>query len=337
MRNTIVLVILLFFSTVIAVPHTLFAQGKGGRWQFENNGDDTADWDITNNNGTLSGSAFFDNTSPLEEGNYYLSLEDTSQYGFFFVPDDSELDFSNENIGISAWIYPNRVDLNTQFFVIKGDREADPKTNNYALRLQRAYLNFIVSDTTGKAQKVQSSFKIPINQWTFVAAFYNYSEGKVYLWNEPTKNAADTLSFNVKLVPNSDQLLIGAGGHNGGHRFFGRIDDVRIGSKIEDIISIDTGVYQRDVNLTNNFLLNQNYPNPFNAETVISFRIYQTEQVILDIFNLQGQKVSTLVNQILEPGNYKYNFNSYDLPSGIYFYHLHTNRFDKIKKMVLLK
>lgn len=339
MKNQTLLlgIMILWIGTIVVVPNGLFAQSKGGHWQFENNGDDTADWDQINNNGTLSGNAFYDNEIPLIEGNFYLSVEDTGQYDFFYVPDNYDLDFGNEDIAISAWIYPETVDTQTQFIVIKGDHEAKPKSNNYALRLEGAYLNFIVADDGGRAQKVTSSFTIPIEQWTFVAAFYDYSESLVYLWNEQSEKAADTLSFNAELFPNTNRLYIGVWGREGYRRFFGRIDDVRLGTMIKEIISTNTDVHQKNSALipTTSFKLYQNYPNPFNAKTVISFELFQTDHVSLDVYNIIGKKISTFINQKLRAGSHKFVFNAADLPSGIYFYRLQVDNLTEVKKIIL--
>ncbi|UCE08197.1 MAG: T9SS type A sorting domain-containing protein [bacterium] len=338
--NKLVLgLIILVIGMVVIIPNGLLGQSKGGRWQFENNGDDTADWDLTNNSGTLSGTAFYGNESPVIEGNYYLSVEDTNQYSFFYVSDNYELDFSNGNVAISAWIYPKTVDLTTQFIVIKGDHEANPKTNNYALRMQGDHLNFILADNNGQAHKVSSSFIIPTNQWTFVAAFYDHSESLVYLWNEPNEQATDVFSFNAKLFPNNNRLYIGGWGREGYRKFFGYIDDVRIGTRIEEIIDTNTDVQQKNRVLlpSISFKLNQNYPNPFNATTAISFEIFQTESVTLDVYNILGKKTSTLVNQKLEPGNHKFVFDAANFPSEIYFYRLKVGCFTEAKKMILSK
>jgi len=85
-----------------------------------------------------------------------------------------------------------------------------------------------------------------------------------------------------------------------------------------------------------------NYPNPFNPETLISYTLASSDHVILEIFNLQGQKVKTLVNSFQTAGLHtilwKGDDNLYQpLGSSIYFYQLKTRNYTAIKKMVLLK
>ncbi len=85
------------------------------------------------------------------------------------------------------------------------------------------------------------------------------------------------------------------------------------------------------------FSLSQNYPNPFNPGTTIQFEIARDEHVTLEIFNLLGQKVSTLLDQRMTAGAYQAAFNAGDLQSGMYFYKLEAGQFKSVKKMVLTK
>lgn len=90
------------------------------------------------------------------------------------------------------------------------------------------------------------------------------------------------------------------------------------------------------------FKLSQNYPNPFNPSTTIRYSIAKREYVSLKIYDVIGNEVMTLVNEILEPGNYTQTFNSelnqkQNLTSGIYFYQLRTESFVQTNKMILIK
>ncbi|HMS65297.1 MAG TPA: T9SS type A sorting domain-containing protein [Ignavibacteria bacterium] len=85
------------------------------------------------------------------------------------------------------------------------------------------------------------------------------------------------------------------------------------------------------------FSLNQNYPNPFNPTTNIEFGIVKSGFVTLKVYDITGRETAELVNQNLNIGTYKYNFNAAGLTSGIYFYTLKTNNFSETKRMILLK
>ncbi len=85
------------------------------------------------------------------------------------------------------------------------------------------------------------------------------------------------------------------------------------------------------------YILNQNYPNPFNPSTIISFTLPERETVTLDVYNLLGQKVVSIINKVMDAGKYDVKFNADNLSAGIYFYSLKTNNFVSTKKMMLLK
>ncbi|MFC2103201.1 T9SS type A sorting domain-containing protein [Bacteroidota bacterium] len=85
------------------------------------------------------------------------------------------------------------------------------------------------------------------------------------------------------------------------------------------------------------YSLEQNYPNPFNPTTTIKYSVPDANFVSVEIFNLIGEKVVTLVNEEKSAGVYEVKFNAIGLPSGIYFYKLNTNGFNNVKKMILMK
>jgi len=85
------------------------------------------------------------------------------------------------------------------------------------------------------------------------------------------------------------------------------------------------------------FALHQNYPNPFNSMTTISYEIPVRASVKLVIYNVLGQEVVTLVNEVQEPGRYNVRFDASGLSSGVYFYRLEAGDFVSVKKMVLVK
>ena len=85
------------------------------------------------------------------------------------------------------------------------------------------------------------------------------------------------------------------------------------------------------------FKLHQNFPNPFNPTTTISFEIPQTEFVTLQIYNILGEEVSTLVSRQLTAGKYQYEWDAADITGGVYLYKLQAGNYVEVKKMVLMK
>ncbi len=89
--------------------------------------------------------------------------------------------------------------------------------------------------------------------------------------------------------------------------------------------------------LPTKFTLEQNYPNPFNPSTKIIYNVPKESQVKLEIFNILGQQVATLVNEVKPSGKYTINFDASKLSSGVYVYQLTSQNQILSKKMMLLK
>jgi ligand-binding sensor domain-containing protein len=97
----------------------------------------------------------------------------------------------------------------------------------------------------------------------------------------------------------------------------------------------------KDDFIPSDYSLFQNYPNPFNPSTLISYRIAEPSNVTLEVFDLLGKKVASLVNEFKLAGTHQFNFSTNDLhqelSSGIYFYQLRTGNFVETKKMILMR
>jgi hypothetical protein len=87
------------------------------------------------------------------------------------------------------------------------------------------------------------------------------------------------------------------------------------------------------------FLLLQNFPNPFNPSTTISYSIPvgTRHAVSLQVFDVLGRKVATLVNEEKDAGNYSVAWNAASAASGVYYYKLTSGAFTETKKMILMK
>jgi agmatine/peptidylarginine deiminase len=85
------------------------------------------------------------------------------------------------------------------------------------------------------------------------------------------------------------------------------------------------------------YFLYQNYPNPFNPSTVIFFNLKKEGFVNLSIYNSIGEKVAEPLNEMLQNGIHKVEFNASNLPAGVYIYKLSAGEFNCVKKMLLIK
>ncbi|MBT8377752.1 MAG: T9SS type A sorting domain-containing protein [Ignavibacteria bacterium] len=90
-------------------------------------------------------------------------------------------------------------------------------------------------------------------------------------------------------------------------------------------------------NPVTSYVLYQNYPNPFNPTTTIRYELPQDGIVTIDIYDILGQKVQTILNEFKRADRYEVTFNSTGLASGVYIYRMKVNDFITSKKMVLLK
>ena len=109
---------------------------------------------------------------------------------------------------------------------------------------------------------------------------------------------------------------------------------------VRDSIIVDIDNSSNQIPAT--FYISANYPNPFNPTTTIRFQIPKLVNVNIEVFNILGQKVRTLVNSRLAPGYYEINWDGTNeigeaISSGTYIYIIQAEDFMRSRKMVLLK
>jgi N-acetylneuraminic acid mutarotase len=96
-------------------------------------------------------------------------------------------------------------------------------------------------------------------------------------------------------------------------------------------------IEQISADVPKTFLLEQNYPNPFNPSTTIRYQLPVASEVKLEVYDVLGKKVATLVSERQAAGYYQYVWNADGLTSGVYFYRLQAGGFVETKKMMLVK
>ncbi|MCL6099388.1 MAG: T9SS type A sorting domain-containing protein [Bacteroidetes bacterium] len=89
--------------------------------------------------------------------------------------------------------------------------------------------------------------------------------------------------------------------------------------------------------LPSHFSIEQNYPNPFNPNTTINYSIPKESFVTIEVYDVLGREVKTIVNENKQVGNYRVEFNASNLVSGIYFYRIQAGNFTETKKLILMK
>ncbi|MCK9407630.1 MAG: T9SS type A sorting domain-containing protein [Bacteriovoracaceae bacterium] len=114
------------------------------------------------------------------------------------------------------------------------------------------------------------------------------------------------------------------------------------GSYVNNILKLVTSVSAYNGIVPEMFSLSQNYPNPFNPTTEITYNVPMNSSVEIAVYNLLGQKVRTLINEVHAAGEFKARWDGKDasgksVSSGVYFYTMKAGSFQSVKKMMLLK
>ncbi len=98
-----------------------------------------------------------------------------------------------------------------------------------------------------------------------------------------------------------------------------------------------TDVKENLNDLADQFSLSQNYPNPFNPTTNIQFTVTSSQFTILKVYDLLGCEVTTLVNEVKQPGTYTVQWDASGMASGVCFYRLKAGQFDGVRKLLVLR
>jgi hypothetical protein len=116
----------------------------------------------------------------------------------------------------------------------------------------------------------------------------------------------------------------------GGDRFTWYLDDFSFEATATNIGDEEAGI-------PGSMILNQNYPNPFNPATDITFTVVRNTHVTLEVFDILGQRVATLVDRPMAAGYHETSFNAANLPSGVYIYRLQAGGEVQSRRMTLVK
>jgi len=201
---------------------------------------------------------------------------------------------------------------------------------------------------------------LPVELSQFTATFQN---GVVEL-NWITESEVNNLGFNVYRSTNDEEnyhningvLIEGAGNSSEANDYYFTDSEIvpgnRYSYKIEDVSNdgqkemhgpVTVQTEKSDDQIANSYALGNAYPNPFNPETTITYEIPEECTVKINIYDIQGNLVSSLVNTVQNAGNYKVTWhgtdnNSMKVGNGVYFYQMTTNTgFAKTAKVIFLK
>ncbi|MBX7047151.1 MAG: T9SS type A sorting domain-containing protein [Ignavibacteria bacterium] len=185
---------------------------------------------------------------------------------------------------------------------------------------------------TGGSQQYYDSLQVWVNTSNTLPENFTVRIGTIY-WPEGSQYgkfvryryslsqfAGQTIAIGFKYnmdlnFPNSGLLV--------------QLDDIYVGPSV--------GIQNISADVPSSFKLSQNYPNPFNPVTNIAFDIPKNTFAILKVYDMLGREVETLVNEKLDAGYYRVDFNASNISSGTYFYSLVTSDFVQTRKLTVVK
>ena len=301
-------------------------------YPFTGNANDVSGF---NNNGTVSGAALItDRWGNAASAYFFDGVNDNIK-----ILSSSSLNFQN-SVTINFWMKVG------EFY----DREAYPLShgnweNRWKISITNKNIRWTVKTNTG-IKDLDSETELVKNNLYNVTVLYDGNDYEIYINGE--LDAFTSLSGLIMTTPIDlmiGQVLPG----NTQYNFKGVLDDIRIYnyalpySSIQSLYDFITDVKdEKEVSLPKNFGLTQNYPNPFNGQTNIEFQISSLSNVKIQIFNILGQKIKTLLDEEKSPGYYTIIWDSKNdfgdsMNSGIYFIKFNSGKFTETKKMTLLK
>ena len=161
------------------------------------------------------------------------------------------------------------------------------------------------------------SYSIYFKAGYYIIRYLAATDTWIPVYNDPPLGEfASKIEFNYQ----NNMLILGGGGLI-----------INMNTNIEDIK--DNSAPE----IVDHYLLYQNYPNPFNPSTTINYSLPKAGFVKLNIYNILGSKVATIVNDYKPAGNYSVQFDSSNLASGVYLYRLEVGNYSAAKKFILMK
>ena len=340
----------LLFMTFLLSPLVL-AQlpDPVGHWTFdEGDGYTTADVSGNGNDGVIwDDGVFWSDDTPSGSG---YSLEFSGKLGGVYIGDPEILQIVGD-ITLAAWVKTDSATENWQNIVVKGHGIGEN-----VMRLDgNGHPSQIWCGSYDNTDHMVMSWDLSdeLNRWLHVVGTYSSADGlwTLYLdgvWNNQTEDATGAVTVDRgwaigARAPDSTGIFPTE------RHFEGFIDDVRIYDVALTDVEVAalyeqslTDVESQSTTNPTNFALSQNYPNPFNPQTRIDYQVPQTANVNISVYNIVGQLVATLVDEVKSPGQYSVGWNATDqkglhVSSGIYLVRMVSDNYSAARKLVLLK
>jgi photosystem II stability/assembly factor-like uncharacterized protein len=279
-----------------------------------------------------------------DAGQSWITINVSEEYNFNFITLQDQL-----HIGI----YGGKKSDNSS--IIMESHNGGLSFGFEATSLQLESINCVHKDINGsKAWAIgdhgtiyyTADWFVPVELTSFTASL-NQSKVNLY-WQTATELNNNGFEIQRKLE-NSDWITIGfkkGKGTTSEQTDYSYIDDIsgvsakKLMYRLKQIDYNGSFKYSDEIEVVTlplQYNLFQNYPNPFNPNTVIKYEIPQNSFIKLEVFDLLGRQIKTLVNEMKPAGRYEIEFDASSLSSGIYIYKISGNNFNQSKKMILLK
>ncbi|MBX2975240.1 MAG: T9SS type A sorting domain-containing protein [Ignavibacteriaceae bacterium] len=187
---------------------------------------------------------------------------------------------------------------------------------------------------------------LPVDLTSFTASV---NKNKVVL-NWQTATEQNNHGFEIERISNNENwekiAFVNGNGNSNSPKTYSFTDESlsfgKYSYRLKQIDNDGSFTYSESVeieieNIPTEYTLYQNYPNPFNPSTTIKFGLPKDSKVILEVYNIIGEKVTTLINQEMSAGYHNVNFTGSELSTGIYIYRITANEFTSTKKFILMK
>lgn len=314
-------------------------------WALDEKEGDTAFDAIGTRNGTWVG-----NQGWVPEGGRYAGAIECNDDSSFIIVDDSDatlFDDLGTEFTLSLWVLAYEFTQDWQGILFKNNK-LFLERNNSAGNGTVNGIHFKAKDETGSQPfNLYGNITIDDGEWHHIVGIYD--NDMAYLFVDNVLDVEGPADGNMLgLVP--DPLVIGAKFEdNYRNSWMGLIDEVKIfdyALSVEDIdvlYNMEAAVKSKHTQqLPDQCTLYQNFPNPFNPETSITFEITEPSYVTLEVVNLNGQHIRTLLHGNQNPGAYTLLWDGrdesgFDAPSGVYLYRLVTENFSQTHKMLLTR
>ncbi len=238
-------------------------------------------------------------------------------------------------------------------------QEGQINLNDYYYDYQHSVLEYLVPIPTDQYKMVKFKFQCIRNipSWDddyLIVSFHDglawYELGRIYGpsiiplppgWEQfeyLIDRSIESFRFKFEFVSDF-QNVCPSNGYNYYDWFMGvMVDEPSVfGYVLEDETAGDDLTKSIENTLPRVFSLSQNAPNPFNVTTIVRFELPKASDVKLDVFNISGRKITTLIDEFLPPGYHQVNFDGSSTTSGIYFYRIEAGSHTSVKKMLLIK